>query len=85
VLDRKGKLATDVEIRSIGLAAEADYPIEDVLEDLAEDAEDAIKNLNVEKRQDDDAVEACVARVLKKASQRIWERRPVVETLVVRL
>ena len=85
ILDRKGRLATDVEIRAIGLAAEADYPIEDVLEDLAEDAEDVIRALSGENRQDDDAVEAAVARTLKKASQRIWERRPVVETLVTRL
>ena len=85
ILDRKGRLATDVEIRAIGLAAEEDYPIEDVLEDLAEDAEDAIKAMSGENRQDDDAVEAAVARTLKKASQRIWERRPVVETLVTRL
>jgi ribonuclease J len=85
ILDRNGRLATDVEIRSIGLAAEEDYPIEDVLDDLAEDAEGVINNLNGDARQDDAAVGAAVARVLKKASQRIWERRPVVETLVTRL
>jgi ribonuclease J len=85
VLDRKGKLAVDVEVRSIGLAADEDYPIEDCLDDLAQEAENAIKALGGDKRLDDDAVEATVARTLKKASQRIWERRPVVETMVVRV
>ena len=75
----------DVEIRAIGLAADEEYPMEDVLDDLAEEAEKVIKGLSGERRQLDQEVEAAVARTLKKASQRIWERRPVVETLVVRL
>ena len=33
----------------------------------------------------DDAVETAVNRAVKKASQRIWGRRPVVETMVLRL
>lgn len=85
VLDRKGKLATDLEVRAIGLPADDEYPLEDALEDLALAAEGTLKNLNQVERQDDAAVEAAVARTLKKASQRIWERRPVVETLVLRL
>jgi ribonuclease J len=30
-------------------------------------------------------VEQAVARVLKKASQQIWDRRPIVETVILRL
>jgi ribonuclease J len=85
VLDRKGRLATDVAVRGIGLPGDEDYPLEDALDDLAEEAEDAIKKLDQASRQDDGPVEAAVARTLKKASQRIWERRPVVETVVVRV
>ena len=84
-LDKKNKLAADAEIRAIGLPSAADYPIGEVLEDLAEDAEDAVEDLSAEARGDDVAVRKAVARVLKKASQRIWARRPVVETLVTRL
>ena len=84
-LDKKNKLAADAEIRAIGLPAEAGYPIGEVLEDLAEDAEDAVEGLSADDRGDDIAVRKAVARVLKKASQRIWARRPVVETLVTRL
>ena len=85
VLDRKGRLAADVEIRAIGLPGDEDYPLEDAVEDLAEDAEAAVEKLEAADRQDDSAVRAAVGRTLKKASQRIWERRPVVETLITRL
>ena len=84
-LSAKNKLAADVEVRAIGLPAEDDYPLKDVLEDLAEDAEDAVEDLSADDRGDDVAVRKAVARTLKKASQRIWARRPVVETLVTRL
>jgi ribonuclease J len=84
VLDRKGRLS-DLQLRSIGLAGDAEFPVEEALEELADEAESAIKALDVQRRQDDGEVEAAVARTLKKASQRIWERRPVVETVVVRI
>ena len=84
-LDGKGRLAAEVAVRAIGLPGDEEYPLEDALDDLAEEAERVIKGLGPEARRDDGPVEAAVARTLKKASQRIWERRPVVETLVVRL
>ena len=84
-LSAKNKLAADAEVRAIGLPAASDYPIKDVLEDLAEDAEDAVEDLSAEDRADDTAVRKAVGRALKRTSQRIWSRRPVVETLVTRL
>ena len=85
ILDGKGRLAAEVAVRSIGLPGDSDYSLEDALTDLAEEAENAIKKLSNDQRREDSSVEAAVARTLKKASQRIWERRPVVETLVVRV
>jgi ribonuclease J len=84
-LDKKNKLAADVEVRGIGLPGDADYPLSDAFDDLAEDAEDAIVNMAAEARSDDRSVQQAVGRSLKKTAQRIWERRPVVETVVVRL
>ena len=84
-LSAKNKLAADVEVRAVGLPAEKDYPLSEVLEDLAEDAEDAVEDLSPDDRCDDTAVRKAVGRTLKKASQRIWSRRPIVETLVTRL
>ena len=84
-LDKRGRLAADVTVRALGLPGDAEYPLEDALDDLADDAEGALKRLDNGARDDDRLVEQAVARVLKKSAQRIWERRPVVETLVPRL
>jgi ribonuclease J len=85
VLNSKGKLAAGVEVRGIGLTGDSDYPLEDALDDLAEEAEKAFGRLKGPERDDDDAVEAAIARSLKKASQRVWDRRPIVETVVLRI
>jgi ribonuclease J len=60
-------------------------PLNDALDALADAAEDAIKRLDADAREDDDAVETAVARAVKKASFRIWERRPIVEATVLRV
>lgn len=85
VLDRKNRLAADPEVRAIGLPGDDDYPLEDALEDLADEVEGAIKAIHSDARNDDRAFEQAIGRSLKRASQKIWERRPVVETVVVRL
>ena len=84
-IDGKGRLASDIEVRSVGLPGDADDPLEDLLDRLAESAEDAMKRLDKDARDDDERVEQAVGRALKKLSQRIWSRRPVVETVVVRV
>jgi ribonuclease J len=84
-LDAKGRLVSGPEIRAIGLPDEKSDPLEDNLDDLADAAEDAIKRMDNRQREDDDAVEAAVARTVKRASQRIWDRKPIVETLVLRV
>lgn len=85
VLDRKGRLASEIEVRGVGLPGDEDYPLEEALGDLARTAETALKRLEAGERDDDGAVEHAVSRALKKASQRIWDRRPVVETVVLRV
>jgi ribonuclease J len=84
-LDKKGKLASEIEVRGLGLTGDADYPLEDALDDLADRAREALNRLNGDARFDDEAVEQAIGRSLKKASQQIWDRRPIVETVVLRL
>jgi ribonuclease J len=85
VLDGRGRIASGPQVRAIGMPGDEDYPLDDALDDLAEVAVDAMKRLDKEARENDDAVETCISRALKKASQRIWERRPIVETTVLRV
>ena len=84
-LDGRGKLVSDLDLRSVGLPDSKDKPLNDALDDLADAAEDALRKLDPATRADDIALEQALARTLKKASQRIWDRRPVVETVVLRV
>ena len=83
-LDRKSKLASIVDIRALGLAFESEDTISDQLESIANMVEKAIKGLSGEDRDDDETVEKLVARIVKKATQSIWDRRPLVETIILR-
>ena len=84
-LDGRGKLVSDLDLRAIGLPGDKDRPLEDALDDLADAAEEAFTRLDPKVRDDEEALEAALSRTLKKASQRIWDRRPVVEIVVLRV
>lgn len=82
-IDKRGRLVSGPEVRGIGLPGDDEYPLGDALDDLADTAEQTLKRLD--DRDDEDAVEAALSRAIKKASQRIWDRRPIVETVVLRV
>jgi len=82
-IDGKGKLAGDLEIRGLGLPG--DDELDEALDDLAERAAEALQRMKSAERLDDLAVEQAVARVVKKAARQIWDRKPAVETLIVRI
>ncbi|MFI4934545.1 MAG: ribonuclease J [Caulobacterales bacterium] len=84
-LDGRGRIASGPQVRALGLPGDADDPLEDALDELAQEAERALKKLSSDDRDDDHTVEATLSRVVKKAAFRIWNRRPVVETIVLRL
>lgn len=84
-MDKRGKIASDIDVRGIGLPGDDQRPLGDILDDLAERAENAVRKLKGEALEDEMVIEQAVARVLKKASQQIWDRRPIVETVVLRV
>lgn len=85
VLDGQNKIVSGPQVRALGLPSEPDYPLDDILDDLADEAEQALGRLKGQDRDADETVESAMSRAVKKASQRIWGRRPVVETTVLRL
>ena len=85
VLDGKGKIVSGPQVRAVGMPGDEDYPLEDAMDDLGEVAVDSLKKLDGEARGDDERVETAISRAIKKASQRIWGRRPIVETTVLRI
>jgi ribonuclease J len=84
-LDSRGRIVSGPQVRALGLPADDDYPLDEVLDDLAQEAEKALDRLSSDDRGRDEDVETALTRAMKKASQRIWGRRPVVETTVLRV
>jgi ribonuclease J len=84
-MDAKGRILSGPQVRAIGLPGDEEDDLEDLLDDLADEAEAALKKLSSQQRNDDDEVETALSRAVKKAAYRIWERRPVVETTVLRI
>ncbi len=84
-LDHRGRIASGPQVRALGLPGDEDYDLDEALDDLAAEAEAALKQLSGPDRDDDQTVEQALSRALKKAAFRIWERRPVVETTVLRV
>jgi len=82
-IDGKGRLAGDLEIRGLGLPGDAE--LDEALDELADRAADALARLKPADRMDDDAVEQAVSRAVKKAARQAWDRKPMVETLIVRI
>ena len=84
-LDGKGRLAAGPTIRTIGLPGDDDFPLTEAIEELEDEARRALDSLDRSSRGDDEAVRTLVSRKVKKACQRIWDRRPIVETVVLRI
>jgi len=85
VLDGRSRIVAGPAVKAVGLPTDEDYPLDEALDDLAEAAEEALKRLSGDDRDLDGKVEMALSRAVKKASQRIWGRRPVVETTVLRV
>ena len=85
VLDGENRLAAGPEVRALGLPGDDDYSLSEAMDDLADEAKDAFHRLSADDRDDDSLVEGALSRSVKKGAFRIWKRRPVVETTVMRV
>ncbi len=84
-MDRRGKIVSDIDVRAIGLPGDEEAPLGDALDDLAERVEQTVTKLKGPALEDEMVIEQAISRTLKKASQQIWDRRPIVETIILRL
>jgi ribonuclease J len=84
-MDKRGKIVSDIDVRAIGLPGDDEAPLGDALDDLAERVEQTVMKLKGAALEDEMVIEQAISRVLKKASQQIWDRRPIVETIILRL
>lgn len=72
-----------VTVRGLTMPDEEDLEL--ALEDLETTAKAAFTKLNHAERDDDDAIEASVMRAVRKAAERLWQKRPLVDVTVLRL
>jgi ribonuclease J len=84
-LDGRSRIVSGPQVRALGLPADDENAMDDILDELADEAEAALKRLKGDQLELDDDVEMAITRAVKKACQRIWGRRPVVETTVLRI
>ena len=84
-LDGRSSLASGPQVRGLGMPSDRAYSLSDALDDLADEARHAFHRLSPDDCDDDAAVEAALSRAVKKGAFRIWKRRPIVETTVLRV
>jgi ribonuclease J len=84
-VDQRGRIVAGPQVRALGMPADDADALDEATDDLAEEAQRAFGKLSADEREDDFAVESMLSRTLKKAAFRIWKRRPVVETTVLRV
>ena len=83
VLDSRNRLVSGPLVLALGLPGDKSSPLEDALDTLADEAANALRRCD--DPDIDEAIESAINRAVKKAAYRIWERRPVVETAVLRV
>ena len=84
-IDGRARVVGQPQVRGLGMPSDEDHPLDEALDDLADAASHALSRLSSGERDEDTAVEAALARAVKKEAWRIWKRRPVVEATVLRV
>jgi ribonuclease J len=70
-------------VRGLSMADEEDFDL--ASEDLERTAHAAFSKLSHADRDDDEAVEAALVRAVRKAAERLWRKRPLVDVSILRL
>ncbi|MBC7770785.1 MAG: ribonuclease J [Phycisphaerales bacterium] len=73
----------NVSVRGLTMPDEDDLEL--ALEELERTAEAAFAKLSHADRGDDDAIEGAVMRSVRKAAEKLWRKRPLVDVSVLRL
>ena len=83
VSGKKGTIVSGPEVRVKGLTGADEDRLDMALDDLAEAAERAYAKLSGAERQDEDAAEEVVARAVRRAAEKAWGKRPLVEAVIL--
>jgi ribonuclease J len=84
-LTGKNAIAAGPTVSVRGLTMPDEEDLELALEELEDVAKAGFSKLNHAERDDDDAIEASVVRAVRKAAERLWKKRPLIDVSILRL
>lgn len=84
-IDEDGDLVDGPLIAARGFSEHDGSRAEESLIDIDEAAEEAVSGLKRRKRLDDDEVERALIRAVRKSSERVFGRRPIIDVSVLRV
>jgi ribonuclease J len=84
-LSGKNAIVAGPNVSLRGLAMEDEDDLDVAMDELERTAEAAFAKLNHSERAEDDAVEAAMVRAVRKAAERLWSKRPLVDVSVLRI
>jgi ribonuclease J len=82
-IDAKGRIKAGPDVRARGLSERNGAPAEGRLEQLADAAEEAFNRMKPDQRMDEETAEGYVMRAVRKACDRIFGKRPIVDVVVM--
>ena len=71
------------QVRGLSMANEEEFEL--ALDEFEDVAEAAFARLSHADREDDEAVEGALVRAVRKAADRLWRKRPLVDVSVLRI
>ncbi|HWA00860.1 MAG TPA: ribonuclease J [Caulobacterales bacterium] len=85
VNDKNHQIVAGPNVSLRGLAAREDSEFDLAMEELERTAEAAFARLNHSERAEDEPVDAAVGRAVRKAVEKLWGKRPLVDVSVLRI
>lgn len=84
-VDERGKVVSGPDVRARGLPEDEMDDLDAFLDDAAGEAEDAYGKLKRAAKGDDAAVEDAVVRAVRKLAQETFDKRPLVDAIILRV
>ncbi len=83
--ERKNALVAGPNINVRGLSAADEQEMDAALDDLEAAAKSAFSKLSATDRDDDELIETALGRAVRKAAEKVWGKRPLVDVSVLRI
>ena len=82
-IGKKHSIVSGPDVRVRGLSAQDDDDLQTALEEMAGVAEAAFNKLSAKDRTDSELAEEAVVKAVRRAAERTWGKRPLVEAVIL--